>query len=501
MICSISGEAAGEPVVSIKSGHVFEKRLILKYLENNNGLCPITHEPLSPQDLVSVKESHTVKPRPATATSIPGMLQLFQNEWDALMLETFSLKQQLDNVRQDLAHALYQHDAACRVIARLIKERDEARTNLANFQVNPPVVAPGESSSSTSDAMQVDSASKGTTESISDTIKEKITSKAQELSKERKKRTVSPDVASAEAIASYQVLSSHNYHKSTEPGVLSVDICARNQDLIVTGGVDKAVSLFNRGTKQIVHTYREHRKKVTQVMFHPTEAMFFSTSADSSAKIWKESEEESQSTVKIHENEVVGCSIHPTGDYWCTASSDQSWAFLDVRQGECISKIKTDTALECISFHPDGLILGTGGVDSTVKIWDLKAMKNVASFEGHKGKIVDLSFSENGYFLSTVAEDDIVKLWDLRKLKNIYSFNLPEDFSVTTAVWDYSGTYLAVAGRDIRVLYGKTLTETAVLKKHTATVCDVKWGNDAKFLVSVSMDRSTKFWGKKTGTE
>ncbi len=37
-------------------------------------------------------------PRSTTNTGIPGLLQTFQNEWDALMLETFNLKQQLDSV-------------------------------------------------------------------------------------------------------------------------------------------------------------------------------------------------------------------------------------------------------------------------------------------------------------------------------------------------------------------------------------------------------------------
>ena len=43
------------------------------------------------------------------------------------MLESFTIKQNLDTVRKELSHALYQYDAACRTIARLIKEKEEAK--------------------------------------------------------------------------------------------------------------------------------------------------------------------------------------------------------------------------------------------------------------------------------------------------------------------------------------------------------------------------------------
>jgi len=132
MFCALSGEAPEEPVVSVKSGHVFEKRVILKHLEANGNKDPFSEGTLTLEDLIPVKANKIAKPRPTTATSIPSLLTVFQNEWDSLMLETYSLKEQLDSVRQELSHALYQHDAACRVIARLIKERDEARKYLPN---------------------------------------------------------------------------------------------------------------------------------------------------------------------------------------------------------------------------------------------------------------------------------------------------------------------------------------------------------------------------------
>jgi len=58
---------------------------------------------------------------------------MLQNEWDALVLGTHQLEQKYNAMRQELSYALYNQDAATRVIARLIRERDEAREYVYRF--------------------------------------------------------------------------------------------------------------------------------------------------------------------------------------------------------------------------------------------------------------------------------------------------------------------------------------------------------------------------------
>lgn len=123
--------------------------MIEAYITENHK-DPVNGEELEITDLIDLKSARIVTPRPPTLTSIPSLLSTFQNEWDSLALESFTLRQQLQQTRQELATALYQHDAAVRVIARLTRERDEARDALSKVTI-------GTGSASNGDAMQVDS--------------------------------------------------------------------------------------------------------------------------------------------------------------------------------------------------------------------------------------------------------------------------------------------------------------------------------------------------------
>ncbi|CAK9111941.1 unnamed protein product [Durusdinium trenchii] len=502
IVCAISGQAAQEPVFSPKTKHVYEKGLIEKQIETT-GKCPVTKEELTKDDLVSIKGNTAIRPRPATAASIPGMLTLLQSEWDALMSETFELKSQLDTGRKQLSHALYQHDAACRVIARLIRERDMVKAQNQKLQEEL-------SSAPLSGAIRED-ADTGITPEILQKMKEL----ADSLSKTRKQKHF-PDLNPLTELKKFKCVGTHPIHKSTEPGILCVDVHKTEQHRVVTGGVDTQVVLFDSEKGGLVQKLTGHAKKVTSVCLHPTKDVVVSGSSDASAKVWTctgpewtaacagdESslgEELNQytcaHTVRKHQAEVTEISIHPLGDYFLTTALDKSWAMHDLHVGRCVKHLRgLETSYPCMKWHPDGMILAAGTQGHAVDVWDIKEQKVVATLTGHQGSVEALSFSGNGYYLATGSKDGTVKLWDLRKPLNIQTLQL--ESPVNTVAFDTTGQYLSV-GAEVVQIYNfaskSSLTEAVTLKDHGDAVMGVCFSQHARSLATVSMDRTLKIF-------
>jgi len=132
VVCSISGYPPEEPVIS-KDGYIFEKRLIERVI-SETGLCPITNSPLSFEDLRPVHSSTTNTAVPVDSSSLPGLMEMFQKEWDRLLIESYDVKAQLGAAKEELAKLVYENEAAVRTIARLTRERDQALSELGNQQ-------------------------------------------------------------------------------------------------------------------------------------------------------------------------------------------------------------------------------------------------------------------------------------------------------------------------------------------------------------------------------
>ena len=142
-ICALTGlTPLTDPVVT-PSGYVCSRRLLLTKLSENGGVDPFDgsgSRRLDESSLVGLNTAGGIAgglaanpPRPPKASSLPNLMGMIQTEFEAVLLELYDTRMALEETRRELSSALYQNDAAVRVVARLAMERDEARGKLEGY--------------------------------------------------------------------------------------------------------------------------------------------------------------------------------------------------------------------------------------------------------------------------------------------------------------------------------------------------------------------------------
>ncbi|KAF3902903.1 hypothetical protein AA313_de0209135 [Arthrobotrys entomopaga] len=416
-----------------------------------------------------ITANRTVRPRPPTITSIPSLLSVFQNEWDALALETYTLRQQLAQTRQELSTALYQHDAAVRVIGRLIKERDEARDALSK------VTASGVASASNGDEMQVDS------NEVPADVVERIEATHGELSAGRRKRPVPADWAVPDTIASFKTLSSS---EPLYPGGTSISVDVERNTALV-GGVDGVAGVYSLDGN-LSRVLPSQDGAITDTAWWGSRPV--TASASGIVRLWEESGNESTPFQK-HAGKVSAISMHPSGQLLGSVGVDKSYILYDLTTSKAVSQVYTSSALTSAHFHPDGHLFGAGTQDATVEVFDTKTNTVLAKFEPLGGPVKSLKFSENGYWLAVACKgDNTVSIWDLRKGQMTKALEIGS--VVESISWDYTGQYLATAGpQGITVQhFAKASKAWSVPLQSAVPAVALAWGESAESLVTLSSD-------------
>ncbi|KAG7290097.1 hypothetical protein NEMBOFW57_000092 [Staphylotrichum longicolle] len=476
MLCALSGEVPEEPVVSKKTGTVFEKRLILKYIEEN-GKEPGTDEELDPEDLLPVKTSRVVRPRPPNFTSLPSLLKAFQDEWDALVLETYNTREQLARTREELATALYQHDAAVRVIARLTKERDEARDALSKV-----TVAPASAGAANGDAMAVDN------ESLPENLVEHVHELQQQLMKGRKKRPVPQGWASSDEVAALQQVA---YTDLTVSQASSLDVAS---DYAAIGGLDGKADIYSIQANNVERSL-DIGEPVTATVWTGSKVVL--ATSKGSVKVFDSGNE--VASFRVHAGAATGLSVHPGGRLLASVGVDKSFVFYDLETLAYVSRGYTDAALTACAFHPDGNLFGAGTQTGDIKIFKTDTGEQAESFQ-LGSPVQAVVFSENGFWFAAAGKgQSTTTIFDLRKSGPAAQVKELQTGDAQALAWDYTGQYLATAGSTgVTVqMYLKSAKAWSEPLRTSSPAAAIRWGAEAKSLITVSKEGVVSVLGAK----
>lgn len=100
-----------------------------------------------------------------------------------------------------------------------------------------------------------------------------------------------------------------------------------------------------------------------------------------------------------------------------------------------------------VSYSPDGLLFCTASFDKSLKLWNGKTGKFIATFRGHVGAVYQVCWSADSRMVVSGSKDSTLKVWNLKTHKLL--FDLPGHADEVYAVdWSPDGTSVASGSKD-----------------------------------------------------
>lgn len=100
-----------------------------------------------------------------------------------------------------------------------------------------------------------------------------------------------------------------------------------------------------------------------------------------------------------------------------------------------------------VSFSPDGRYIASASFDNSIKIWDGRDGKFIATFRGHVAPVYQCAWSSDCRLLVSSSKDTTLKVWDVRTRK--LQVDLPGHADEVFAVdWGVDGKRVASGGKD-----------------------------------------------------
>jgi WD40 repeat protein len=159
--------------------------------------------------------------------------------------------------------------------------------------------------------------------------------------------------------------------------------------------------------------------EVTSVAFNPDGRLLATTRAPldrfdprfDGLKVWDWRSDEAVTTITTPASRVV---FDPSGERIASSSGEGVAKVWDVRTGDELATLEGHTGRVLdVAFSPDGASIATAGADGTVRLWDADGGSQPLVLRGHRLAVGTVVFSPDGSKLASVSFDGTARVWAL----------------------------------------------------------------------------------------
>jgi WD40 repeat protein len=265
----------------------------------------------------------------------------------------------------------------------------------------------------------------------------------------------------------------------------------------LAGMKDGAIWLWDVDDAKVVRKMQIGKDEITSLVFQADGKRWLCGTKQGLVVLWDTDTGKEQRRYEGHRDIILALAFIKKNKHLlsCAGGVDGTMRLWDLAKGGKVDEERLGKGTAHIysaAFAPEGKGLATGYA-TRLGLCDGTG-DEVGKLEGHKGRVVALAYTPDGKLLASGSKDKTLRIWNVAE-KREHRLHEGHKGSVTAVCFSANGQRLLSGGDDNTVRLwdvNKQLVQT--FEGHSGPVSGVAFSPDGSFALSASHDKTMRMW-------